>query len=758
MRHAATLRRQALLWAMAVGLSALGVLQIVGRSVDANSVRAMRAAGVTQGIEGSMASLSADGSLVAYVAPPEGAASPESGSSVWILDRRAAVTTDLTSETTDVAQGESAWPTVSGDGCSMTFITQLALDGFRDDNTGVRFDVYQKRLARCGGEAGDWELVSVAADGASATSGLDATAGDDVDPAHPPVVSADGTFVAYQRAGAEQSSTSGVVLVDLTVPSGQAGRIEFIAGAIQPALSADGSTLAYVRDGAVVVTKLGLAAEGTTERPVQVAAARGSDPSLSADGNTIAFVSDDVSLVPNAVLPSCEVRCVQQVYVSDLLAGSVTLASRVPGDPLAAPVGADADALQPTLGASGGELLFITRATNLFPSRNAAFGAPDEGDVVLAAPSAATAVRLSTSADGVTPTPATNTRPSLSATGRVVVFDHRDTATGGRSVAVLDLVPRLAMSDLDVGTAAVGENGPEWFVQVENQGPSSFVPHAVSVDNANFVITGGSCRELADVPMPPGASCSVLVRMSPASAGLHTARITVSESGEGAYGGSVLTVSAQIRGVGGLPAIETLPGGGDAGVVQVGTVSERLEFDVINVGRELVRIASVAVQGPQALDFVVVGDGCTGDSVRTAGRCTVGVAFAPGVVGGTGRRTASVVVRTEGGETYASFLVSGTAYYSPTLTSSADPVATGSRVVIGGSGFSPRTAVTLGWADGWGAVNTVFTDDAGSWSLVLVVRATDRVGTRTLVAQTLDGQVASLPVRVVSTTQSPRPR
>ncbi len=114
---------------------------------------------------GSRATVSGDGRFVAYEALPGAgdpavAATDSRTSTVYLTDREAATTVEVTVVPSGLRPGNSIHPVLSGDGCSIVVVTELALDVFRDDDTGLRWDVYRQRLQHCGGAAGDWELVS----------------------------------------------------------------------------------------------------------------------------------------------------------------------------------------------------------------------------------------------------------------------------------------------------------------------------------------------------------------------------------------------------------------------------------------------------------------------------------------------------------------------------------------------------------------------------------------------------------------------
>ncbi|HUC32412.1 MAG TPA: hypothetical protein VMS14_03365, partial [Ilumatobacteraceae bacterium] len=515
---------------------------------------------------------SADGRLVAYAGAPLDPADTRS-STVYLLDRADGSTRELTPLLDGVRSGASLWPVVSADGCTVTIISEMSFDLFRDDDEGSRWDVYRTVLPQCGG-GGDWELVS-----ATNGSGFGAAAGDDVNPLYPPAVSGEGSLVAYTRQFSPIApDVSGVELVDLTVPVGDPGRSQPLAGSPaaapestfryhgvrEPAMSTDGTIIAFTSDAnaAAPLPDWGSGPQpggyatsnvyvwnradlnpATAVRRVSVPTGAetgdSSAPAVSGDGSRVAFVSNAINLVAGAALPACTPECVPQVYLVDLATGAIRLGSRVPGDPATAPTGANAAALQPALDQAGEELAFVTRATNLFASHSPAVGGPTDGDIVVAVPDTGEARRASTP-DGATPAPAANSHPRLSANGRVVVFDtlagaaYGHPGVSGRQVVVVGQDPALDLADLDMGTVAVTFPGPEWFLVVRNDGPSSFVPAEVTTDSEDFLISGGTCMENAGTPVPPGGTCTVNLMFMPAKEGRQAATLTVAEAGFGA--------------------------------------------------------------------------------------------------------------------------------------------------------------------------------------------------------------------------------
>ena len=94
--------------------------------------------------------------------------------------------------------------------------------------------------------------------------------------------------------------------------------------------------------------------------------------------------------------------------------------------------------------------------------------------------------------------------------------------------------------------------------------------------------------------------------------------------------------------------------------------------------------------------------------------------------------------------------ISGDGRYDPKVAVSSTTLIAGARLTLVGAGFAPNSVVTVAWSDGAGRPLTGVTDEAGSLVVPVVVRANDRTGNRTLVAQTTDGQVATADVLIVA--------
>ena len=161
---------------------------------------------------GAHPSVSGDGRYVVFQGAP---LSPDDArtSTIFFTDRESGATTELSPVPEGLRAGDTVQPVISGNGCTVVAVTQMALDVFRDDDTGDRWDVYRSTLPHCDGTVGDWELVS-------SRTGSGGIARDDVVVARP-TTSRSGTLIAYTHPADHLFDAEGITtisLVDATVP------------------------------------------------------------------------------------------------------------------------------------------------------------------------------------------------------------------------------------------------------------------------------------------------------------------------------------------------------------------------------------------------------------------------------------------------------------------------------------------------------------------------------------------------------------
>jgi hypothetical protein len=709
-------------------------------------------------------------------------------SSIWLADRANGALTELTLPNPNVRVGNSLHPVISADGCVVVMTTETAYDLFRDDDKGSRWDVYRTTLPACGGKVNDWTLVSTVIN----ASGV-AQARGDVNPDEPAAVSGSGSVVAYVRPFTSLSGVddaehqpNSIDVADLTIPiddplhtvSAPGLPTELSASNVTyrgqngPALSGDGNIMVFTSDATSdqAVADWNTSADGATTTPSQVYAwnradsdpytavslistgdhgpadATTSGPAVSTDGRFVAFSSAATNLVPSPELTGCAAACPPQVYAVDrdtdnnrIFGESGTISLTIVSA-VFAPDGSgfqigNGASFAPSISSDGNTLVFASQASNLLEVQTPGGGEMGDGDLVIAD---LTSKRLHRAFESPAPAPGAHSHPHLSANSRVLVADSLvvdrllgDPTVRGRHVVAASFVPALSLADLDLGTVMVNIPGPEWFVNVVNMGPGSFVPASITTDDPDFAVSGGTCLDLA--PVAAGQSCSVRLILTPSAPGPLSATLTVAEAGFGA-----ITLTAPLRGAGGEPALSADPAGADLGSAVVGKVGDSpATFDITNIYLGPTTVTSVRIGGADPKDFRVTHNGCAGE-IAIGASCPVQISFAPTA---SGRRTATVSVTTSLGQ-YTSMLVSGDGMYAAQLLT--PPSATPGRDLgIGGTGFPANTGVVIAWNDGSGGAVLLTTDGDGNFLTYFPVALGQHPGPTVLVAQVPNGPSAS---------------
>ncbi|NND75295.1 MAG: choice-of-anchor D domain-containing protein [Ilumatobacter sp.] len=759
---------------------------------------------------GSYASISGDGKLVVYQGlPPVPSVGPVDEQSdaedertdprnttIYLSNREDGNTVELTPVPSGLRHGDSVRPVISGDGCSVVAITEMALDVFRDDDGGERWDVYRSVLPHCGGAIGNWELVSARNDG----TGL---ARDDVRADQTPAVSRSGADVAYVHADDRLFDAAGVntiSLVDLTVPINDIARSVVVAGMPvdrpnttyvhvgldQPAISDDGRYVAYrsdvVSDAAVPVWGVGLTdGERATQQvfvwdrlendpftAVRLVSALPSgepttfgaaEPALSRDGRFVAFTSGDPGIVA-ATFPQCADACPSQIYRLDRDvdanglfdepgATTLDLISADPySDTLVAGTGAS---FQPALSADGQLLAFISKAPNLQLIQAPGGGEPTDGDVLVADTGRDGLRRITVSSDGVRPTIGAHARPQLSDTGRITVFDTLaasqlldEGAAPGRQIVSLSTPPQLSLADADVGTTLVGVESAGWFVGLVNDGPSGFQPAHVTIDDARFVLDTENSTCLIGTLVPSGSRCNVAFTFTPSSPAPVNATLTVSE-----LGFEAVSVQSRLSGAGGEPALQIAPGGADLGTADVGQTATEFLFDVSNISFVPTSVSSIVIGGAHPDDFALSTNNCADRPLNPRASCAVGILFTPSA---SGRRTALVEVFTPEGQS-TSVILAGDGTFAPALAPLVTEVQAGQEFILGGTAYPANQELTVVFGDGPSDTLQVTTNATGEFVAVVPVATNERGGDRQIVVQSPTGVAATAPIEVIGDDQ-----
>ena len=751
--------------------------------------------------------VSDDGRWVVYDGVPTDGS--DRTSTVWLADTDtpAAAPVELTTPADSLRSGDSVLPTISGDGCVAVVVTQWAYDLFRDDDRDSRWDVYRLVLPQCGGELGDWELVSTKVGVDGETSALDAA-----DPTDAPSASGSGAVIAYtELRGAGPSALQRLRVVDLTVPLGDPARTVTVAGTPltepnttfryhgqrQPDLSADGRYVAFTSDATSdrleptwgdgpagggfatsqvylwdrqqpdpalaveLVSKVPPPDDGIDEGidgavettvasgppvPTIPADAGAGSPSISATGQFVAFESAATNLVTadDAVdLPPCASGCPTQVYRYDQIGDDLVLVSRQNAAEGARVAAADAGAWQPAISADGSQVAFVTKASNLFSTPSVPGSFVADGDIAVSLVDLGQVSRVSVLPDGITPAAATHGHPALSARGDVVVFD---------TLSAADLVgsdqPGRRVVSLDRPATLGMADLDVGTVVVGLAGPEWWI--GVRNFGPSTFLPTGATSDNSDFAIT-GGTCTVQVPVLPGD--FCTVNVVLTPSVAGPVTGTLtvtgagaepIVLTSKLSGLGGEPLLAANPAGFDLADTLVGDRSTPHAFDVTNIGFAIGTVVSVDIEGANPDDFVITSTSCIGQTMIPGGLCAVEVAFEPEEAG---YRTATVVVRSDTGQ-YTTVLVNGTAAYDPHVVLASDTVRAGETLGIGGSGFAPDSDVTIAWADGSGTSMTVRTDDEGGFLVLFETRRNDRAGERQLVVHGTESTL-TVPVTVV---------
>ncbi len=711
--------------------------------------------------------------------------------SVFRTDRETGSTTELSPVPNGVDPGNTTHARISADGCVVVALSEIPFDLFRDDDQDERWDVYRLVVPECGGQPNAWELVSL--------DELRGIARDDVFTESPPAISGSGSLIAYvhQLAGAGDGVGT-ITIVDLTVPVGEPGRTQRVAGmpaelpnrefkyrgARQPALSENGRHLAFVSDttasdalpgwgngpepGGYATSQVFVwdRAFENVRRSVYLISGRGGVPSngaespaLSEDGRVVVFTSADRTLVP-AILPLCMPDCATQVYRYDRDTDGNGIFDELPRFPpltivsavdagnagVGLPNAGDDSSWAPAVSADGSQVAFVTDATNLLPSRRAGGGRIEQGDLLVAELQLGQLRRVLDGPD-LTAVPGAHGNPSLSRTGEVIAFDTAATArlesdqrttNGPRSgIATVEFTPQLSLADLDFGTVLLNFDSTELYATVLNSGPAAFEPTTVSV-SPGFRVTGGSCAR--GIIVAAGNSCSVNLVFTPTAIRGYSGTLTVSGDGEDAP-----AVSATIRGAAGDPVLLPSPGGVDLDDGIVGGAGGRVAIDIENINFVPTRVARINLGGANPDDFEILEESCRNRALNPDATCTIEVEFRPKAVG---YRSALLLVWTPIGE-YTSAVIGGLARYEPSFEVAASTVGgPGSTIGTIGDGFPAESAVTIGFDDGSQPFATVLTDEQGSFRTPIVLPNRLRAGDRRLVATSTGNAVATTPITI----------
>lgn len=210
---------------------------------------------------------------------------------------------------------------------------------------------------------------------------------------------------------------------------------------------------------------------------------------------------------------------------------------------------------------------------------------------------------------------------------------------GGTGAAAPAPAVGLAPGVLAFGNQTVGSTSTARTVLLTNSGSGALLVSAITA-GSGFGVShncGGS--------VAAGASCTLSITFTPASAGAASGSVSVTSNAVG----SPHTASVGGTGVASSPVLAwtSAPAALDFGNVTVGAASTPRSLTMVNQGSSAVTLNQLTLAGPEAGDFALgSGGSCAlNASLAPGASCSVAIAFQPGAAGA---RSATLQVLSSG--------------------------------------------------------------------------------------------------------------
>jgi hypothetical protein len=234
------------------------------------------------------------------------------------------------------------------------------------------------------------------------------------------------------------------------------------------------------------------------------------------------------------------------------------------------------------------------------------------------------------------------------------------------------------------GSVVTGSTSASQAVTVTNSGTGAAPVGTISV-TSEFAQTNNCGSSIA-----AGASCTINVTFSPASAGSRTGTLTVTASG------ITNTVPLSGTGVAPGPIVNANPGSLSFGGTVVGTSAATQNVTLNNSGTTTANVSSIAASG----DFSQTNT--CGSSIAVGASCTVTVKFTPTA---SGSRTGSLTVTSNANNSPTVVGLSGSGIGTDTNIALNKPVTASSQV---NGTQAPATATDGNAATYWESANNAF--------------------------------------------------
>jgi centrosomal CEP192-like protein/HYDIN/CFA65/VesB family protein len=244
----------------------------------------------------------------------------------------------------------------------------------------------------------------------------------------------------------------------------------------------------------------------------------------------------------------------------------------------------------------------------------------------------------------------------------------------------------LSASSLSFGSLSAGTTGASQSVTLTNSGNA-----ALSI--ASFVITGAGASQFVFAEncgstLAAGTTCIIHGHFAPTGAGADSAAIIITDNA----GNSPQSISLSGTGVS-APVAQLSATSLTFGNEDIGSITASQYITLTNPGLAPLSIASIAVTGPGASQFVFA-DSC-GSTLAAGGNCSIHGHFAPTTAGAA---TAAITITDNAGNSPQSVSLSGTGVALPIVKLSATSLTFGSLAIGSLSGSATVTLTNVGSA------------------------------------------------------------
>jgi hypothetical protein len=181
---------------------------------------------------------------------------------------------------------------------------------------------------------------------------------------------------------------------------------------------------------------------------------------------------------------------------------------------------------------------------------------------------------------------------------------------------------------LTFGPQQIGTQSQTQQIIVSNNGNIPVTIGTVAVVGGDYILANGAGNTCQDgIILGAGESCTLWVAFLPGGPpGPKNSQVDITYSSAAVAAG---TVSVLLRGNAITPNGSVSPQQLDFGIVEVGTTSNVQTVTFTNIGTEIIVVPPVTLGGPDAGEYLIQSDACSGASVLAGATCEISVVFRP---------------------------------------------------------------------------------------------------------------------------------